>query len=332
MNIDTTSSPGDRENRKAPSHVDAGCLPPDDGHLPSTGRRSRQIHWPAILMVCPLLIGFAIFTLYPLAQSLRLSFYNTAGAGMEKPIGLGNYRFLLTDVLFWLSVANTLFYTIAFIIVQVPLSLALALLLTSRRIRGKSFLRLAFFSVHLVGSVFMAALFALMLTPGTGLIARLFSLILPADMDPLFWRTTPWLVVPIMVVASAYLTVGWGMIYLMAALQAVDPHLHEAAAMDGAGRFSRFWHVTLPGIRPVLGFLVLAGAVGAMQVFELPFILFNGPGPGFRGLSIVMYLYSQGFDAGNLGYAAAIGWVMTILFFTLSLGYIRAGGLSGEKA
>lgn len=299
--------------------------------LPS-GQGRRKFSAPAMIMVLPLLAGFGLFTLYPLLQSIRLSFYNTAGAGIEKPIGLGNYAFLMTDLVFWLAVANTILYTLAFIAVQTPLAIALSLLLTSRRILGAPALRLAFFSVHLIGTVFMAALFALMLAPETGLIARTIQSILPAGIDPMFWRTTPSLVVPIMVAASVYLSVGWAMVYITAALQSVDPHLHEAAAIDGAGIFSRFWHVTLPAIRPVLGFLVLAGAVGSMQVFELPVILFNGAGPGLRGLSIVMYLYSQGFDTGNLGYAAAIGWALTILLLSVSLGYIRAGGLTGDKA
>jgi ABC-type sugar transport system permease subunit len=89
--------------------------------------------------------------------------------------------------------------------------------------------------------------------------------------------------------------------------------------VDGAGRWGKFWHVTVPGIRPVIIFILLVGTIGAFQLFELPYVFFNGPGPGFAGLTIVMYLYQQGFEAGNIGYASAIGWVLVLIIFVVSV-------------
>ena len=119
--------------------------------------------------------------------------------------------------------------------------------------------------------------------------------------------------------AGVWLAIGFGMIYLLAALQSVDRDLYEAADVDGAGHWSAFVHVTLPGIRPVLLFLILIGTIGGFQLFELPYVLFQGAGPNYSVLTIVMYLFLTGFEGGNLGYASAIGWMLVVLIAIFSL-------------
>jgi ABC-type sugar transport system permease subunit len=128
---------------------------------------------------------------------------------------------------------------------------------------------------------------------------------------------------PAILLAALYLSVGYGMIYFLAALQSVDRELYEAAEVDGAGRVQKFWHITLPGIKPVLLFLIMVGMIGALQLFELPYVLFGGPGPNNRGLTIVMYLFGHGFEQGNLGYASAVGWALVALVATLSVIQLR---------
>jgi ABC-type sugar transport system permease subunit len=113
------------------------------------------------------------------------------------------------------------------------------------------------------------------------------------------------------------------MIYFLAALQCVDRELYEAAEVDGAGKWSQFWNVTLPGIRPVLLFLIFVGTVGAFQLFELPYVLFNGPGPGNSALTIVMYLFNTGFDVGDIGYASAIGWMLALMIAGIAILQLR---------
>jgi ABC-type sugar transport system permease subunit len=114
------------------------------------------------------------------------------------------------------------------------------------------------------------------------------------------------------------------MIYLLAALQGVDRELYEAAQVDGAGRWARFWHVTLPAIAPVLRFLILVGVIGAFQLFELPYVLFGqSAGPAGFGITIVMYLFVTGFRVGDLGYASAVGWALVIILLAVSLPQTR---------
>jgi ABC-type sugar transport system permease subunit len=276
------------------------------------------------LFVAPFVILFLAFLLYPLVRSIILSFYNSAGPRRSIFIGLNNYTFLFRDLLFWRAVFNTLLYTILFLTFQIPLSLGLALLLNNKAVRFRNFFRFAFFSSHLVGNVFVAVLFMLLLSPRQGLVNKMIGNAFPFIGTELNWRGNASLAMPAIVLASLWLSIGYGMIYFLAALQAVDQELYEAAEVDGAGRWGKFWHVTVPGIRPVLIFILLVGTIGAFQLFELPYVFFDGPGPAFAGLTIVMYLYQQGFEAGNIGYASAIGWVLVFMIFIVSMIQLKA--------
>ena len=220
---------------------------------------SLQARFAPFLFVAPFVVLFLVFTLWPVARSLILSFYETAGPREKRFIGLANYRFLFTDVQFQVAVLNTLTYTVLYLALYLPLSLGLALLLNSPRVRFRNVLRFAFFSTHLVGQVFVAVMFYLLLAPRQGLVNRAIGAALPWIGNEIHWRVEPDLAMPAMVLASLWISVGYGMIYFLAALQTVDRDLYEAASIDGAGRWARFAHVTLPGIRPVLVFLLLVG-------------------------------------------------------------------------
>ena len=256
------------------------------------------------LFLAPFLLAFAGFHLYPLGRSLWLSCCATPSPRRTTFVGLANYRYLIGDVTFWLAVANTAAYVVAFLAVQLPVSLGLAVALDDRRVAGRSALRFAFFSTSLVGSVFVAVVFARLLDPHRGPIGHL-------SREP--WLASPLLARAGVLLAWLWLSVGFGMVYLLAALQAVDPALRDAAAVDGAGAVRRFRHVTLPAVRPVLAFLVLAGCVSGFQLFELPYVLLGGVGPGLAGLTVVGYLYNVGFLQGNLGYASAVGWALVAI-------------------
>jgi ABC-type sugar transport system permease subunit len=288
--------------------------------LSAWARRQRRAPY---LFLAPLTAVLAVFFVYPLLQSLLLSFYTTAGPHSRRFVGLGNYFFLVArDRIFWLATANTIVFTLAFLLVQIPASLGLAMMLNHSAVRLKSLLRFCFFSTYLVGQVFVAIAFFALLGPRQGLMNQLLGNIMgrPVDMG---WLTRPSLVLPSVLLAALWLSIGYGMIYFLAALQAVDESLYEAAVLDGAGRWALFRHVTLPGIRPVLIFLVLVGTIGGFQLFELPYVLLQGPGPNYRGMTIVMYLYSVAFDRGDLGYSAAIGWLLVLLLGSVAMAQLK---------
>lgn len=277
------------------------------------------------LFVAPFAILFCIFLIYPLVRSFQLSFYKTVGPHETRFVGLDNYRFLATDQLMWLALAQTIAYAVAFISIQIPTALGLAVLLDSPRVRARPLFRFAFFSTHLVGSVFVAILFSQILSPRRGLLNR----ILGMQID---WLSSPNLALPAVLIAGLWLSVGYAMIYFLAALQSVDRELYEAAQVDGAGRWSQFWHVTLPSIRPVLVFMILVGSIGALQLFELPYVLFQQTaGPMFRALTVVMHLYGAGWTQGDLGYASAIGWTLVALILTLAIIQLRIARKMGES-
>jgi ABC-type sugar transport system permease subunit len=291
---------------------------------------SLQARIAPYLFVSPFVILFLVFLLYPLIRSLVLSTYKTVGPRHEVFAGLDNYRFILSDRYFWLAVINTVVYTVAFLLVQIPLSLGLALLLNQPTVWARGVYRFAFFSTHLVGYVFVAVLFAQLLSPRSGLVNLAIGKLIGRPVE-ISWLGNPDLTLVSVLIAGLWISVGFGMIYFLAALQSVDRELYEAAEVDGAKSWSKFWHVTLPGIRPVLIFMILIGTIGSLQLFELPWVLFNqAPGPDSRALTIVMYLFQMGFMVNDLGLASAVGWLLVAMIFFVSLAQLKISGVTKD--
>ena len=282
------------------------------------------------VFLAPFVLSFLIFGAYPIVRSIILSLYITSGPEAQHFVGLDNYLYLLQDPDFWTAFRNTATFAIGSVALQLPISLGLAILLNRPNIRGRNVFRFIFFSPNLMGLVFSALLFMLILAPKFGLLNaslhELFGLPLTTR-----WLSTPELVMPALIMVALWLYTGFNMVYFLAALQSVDGELYEAATIDGAGRWSQFWHVTLPGIKPVLIFVVVLSTIGSFQLFELAYLLLgNSSGPDQAGLTIVMYLYQNGFLGGDLGYAAAIGWTLAGMVLILSMIQLRLSGAGRE--
>jgi ABC-type sugar transport system permease subunit len=271
----------------------------------------------AYLLLSPFLVLFAVFTAYPIARSLLLSTQQTFGPGTAVNVGVDNYRAIFRDPLFYKALVNTTVFTAGSLFIQLPLSLGLAMLLNKPGLRWRSTFRLIFFAPSLVGLVFVAMIFSILLEKRTGLLNRVLHGAVGFPLD------FPWMqqyVMGALVIAALWMYVGFNMVYFLAALQNVSPELDEAAQIDGAGPWQRFLNVTLPAIAPVGGFVVLLSIIGSFQLFELPWIMFNGPGYDNRGLTVVMYLYQAGFEVGDLGYASAVGWVLALILIAAAIG------------
>ena len=287
---------------------------------------SWQYRHAPYLFVAPFIILFLTFGLYPIVKSLILSFYATNGPKDQVFVGLGNFRFLVADPDFHKAVVNTAVFAFWSVFLQLPMSLGLAILLSRKWLRGREFFRLAFFSPNLLGQVFVGVLFSVIFIPQYGLLNKALHAIAGVPLDTK-WLANPSLVMPALVLTSLWMYVGFNMIYFLAALQAVDQDLYDAARVDGAGGWQAFLAVTLPGIRPVAIFVLIMSTIGSFQLFELPFIMLgNGPGPNKAGLTIVMYLYQSGFVTGDLGYASAIGWTLALGVLVISLIQMKATG------
>ncbi|MBV9848784.1 MAG: sugar ABC transporter permease [Armatimonadetes bacterium] len=295
-------------------------------HPKTSPWHSLQHRIAPYLFISPFLLLFAVFGLWPILRSLVLAFYATNGPKSQVFVGWNNFRFMFGDPDFHTAVWNTLVYTFWSVFLQLPLALGLAILLNQRWLKARDFLRLAFFSPNLLGQVFVGVLFSVLFVPQYGLLNRVLHALFGIPLDTK-WLSNPALVMPAIVLTSLWLYVGFNMIYFLAALQAVDTEQYEAADVDGANPWQKFWAVTMPGIRPVAVFVLVTATIGSFQLFELPYIMLgNSAGPNNAGLTVVMYLYNNGFITGDLGYASAVGWTLAIGVLIVSLFQMRLTG------
>lgn len=297
--------------------------------MSSAVAKSRASSGNAWMLLVPFVLGFAVFVAYPLLQSVWLSVHQTFGPAYTKFVGVSNYRDVLRDPLFYKALTNTIVFTLGSVFVQLPISLALALALNQAHIRGRGVLRAIYFAPVLVGVVFVAMMFAVIFEKRTGLVNQLLHSAIGWDLD------FPWLqrfVMPALIIAALWQYVGFNMVYFLAALQNVRKELVEASTIDGASAWQRFIHVVIPQIRPVAAFVVLLSIVGSFQVFELPYVLFNGTaGPDWRGLTLVMYLYQNGFEQGDLGLASAVGWLLAALLIVMAVAQHKLSGTPTQR-
>lgn len=284
------------------------------------------------LFVAPFLLLFCVFSIYPIVKSMSLSLYATSGPQDSVFVGGRNYAFLLQDPDFWIAVRNTVTYAFFSVFLQVPISLGLALLVSQRWLAARNFWRLAFFSPNLLGQVFVGVLFSVLLMPKYGLVNQGLGLVKPAWLETK-WLQEPSMVMPALVFVSIWMYAGFNMIYFLAALQSVDKDLYEAAMVDGANPWQQFWAVTMPAIKPVAVFVLVTATLGSFNLFELPYLLLgNSAGPKNAGLTIVMYLYNNGFSTGDLGYASAVGWTLAIGLLIISLIQVRVTGVANRDS
>ncbi|MEO7719802.1 MAG: sugar ABC transporter permease [Capsulimonas sp.] len=302
-------------------------------HRPKASWFSAQYKLAPYVFVSPFILLFAIFGVYPIVKSILLAFYATNGPKNQVFVGLSNFHYMFHDPDFWTAVTNTGTFALWSVFLQLPLSLGLALLLNQKWLRGQNFLRLAFFSPNLLGQVFVGVLFSQLFMVHYGLVNRILNALAPGvfSLDTK-WLSDPTYVMPAIVLTSLWLYCGFNMIYFLAGLQAVDRELYEAALVDGAGPWRQFLHITLPGIKPIAVFVLVTSTIGSFQLFELPYLLLGGAGPKNSGLTVVMYLYQNGFQTGDLGYASAVGWTLAIGVLFISLIQMRiTGAWKGTK-
>ena len=296
-------------------------------------KRNRYNYWyqqqkiAPYLFIAPFYILFAIFMGYPLISSLIMSFYEMRGFQSRIFVGFGNFTDLFQDPIFWKSLWNTVYFALGTLILQLPIALLLAILLNSKLVKGKNFLRLAFFTPVLVAGVFVAIIFNLIFDQRAGLINNEFVLF----GKEIGWLSNESYVMPAVILTGVWQWAGFNMIYFLAGLQGIRQELYEAAAVDGANWWQSFVHITLPSLRPVIAFVFVVSMIGSFQLFDLPYILTNGGEPSDAGTTIVMYLYKNGFQFMRLGYAATIGWVLFIIIAIISIVQLKLLGIFREE-
>jgi ABC-type sugar transport system permease subunit len=295
--------------------------------------RSPTPRWAPYLFLAPYALVTLVFFAYPFAHAIRLAFYQTAGPHARVWVGMGNFRYILSDPDFRTAVFNTAVFAVVGTAVMIPSSLGLALVLNSGHGRLRSWFRLFFFAPSVVGQIFVGIIFAVILAPDYGLLNRFLQALVGWGLETR-WLENSATVMPAIIITNLWLYAGFNMIYFLAALQNVDPNLVEAARMDGAGTWTVFRHVTLPAIRPVAVFVLLISTIGSFQLFELPYALMRSTtspyGPNNSALFIVGYLYDAAYSIGDLGLASAVGWVLALIMLTVCLIQLKLTGASND--
>jgi len=276
--------------------------------------RPRREQWIGVLFAMPWILGFLVFLAYPLVSSFYYSF--TSFSVLRKPIwiGLENYREMLGDEVFRLSLKNTLAFTAGSVPLATVAAILLALLLNTR-VRGMALYRTIFYVPSLVPMVALGVLWLWVFNSQYGLLNEtLRRLGLP---DPA-WLSDPAWAKWTLVIISIWGT-GNAMVIYLAGLQDVPQSLYEAAEVDGARWWGKTRHVTLPMISPVILFNVVMGIIGTLQTFALPYVMFPGGQPARSTYFFSMYLYDNAFLYQRMGYASAMGWVMFLITLALTL-------------
>ena len=280
----------------------------------------------------PALAIIGVFFLAPVAAALALSFtdfdlYALADLGNLRFVGLDNYLALLQAPLFWRALGNTLYFVVVGVPLSIGLSLGAAMLLNSPLARAQAFFRTALFAPVVTTLVAVAVIWRYLFHTRYGLINEALAGI---GIDSIDWLGDPHWSMPTIILLAVWKNFGYNMVILLAALQAIPRELYESARIDGATRWQQFPHVTLPSLGPTLSMVSILTMAGYFQLFAEPYVMTEG-GPLKSTLSLLYFMYEQGFKWWNLGVASAVAFLLFGLVFAASaalLRFARARGMA----
>ena len=286
-------------------------------------RRNREARW-ALLFLAPWLIGFVFFTAGPMIASLVLSFTHYDLINAPTAAGVDNYRTMLHDQKVATSLWNTVVYTLLHVPLQIVLALALAMML-HRVGRAAGFFRTVLYLPVMTPPVALAALFLLLLNGSSGAVNELLGWFGISGPN---WTTDPTWIKPGIVVMQAW-TVGSTVVIYLAALAGVPSDLYEAARIDGASPWRQFRSITLPLISGTVYFTVLVNTIGSLQMFTEAYAMYFGAGSqnsseGDAALFYVIYLFQQAFQSLRMGYASALAWLLFLVILVITALQVRA--------
>jgi multiple sugar transport system permease protein len=282
----------------------------------ASGFRERET-WAAFAFISPWLFGFFVFTAGPMVASLILSFTDYSIIEKTHWVGLDNYHQLMDDPNVAAAIRTTLIYTVMAVPAHVITSLVLALLL-ARVGRAAGVFRTAFYLPVMTPAVAVGVMYLLIFNGSFGLFNDFLGFFhIPGP----FWTTDPNWVKPGLVLMIHVWAVGASVVILLAALMGVPKHLYEAAEMDGASPWRRFWDVTVPMISPALFFIVIITTIASLQTFDQVYTAFfdqSTPYGTNASLFYVIYLFQQAFTFFHMGYASALAWVLFVVIMIVT--------------
>jgi len=265
----------------------------------------------AYLFLTPNIIGFLIFTAFPVVAAFAIAFYDWDLLLGARYIGLENFRELLfEDAVFRSAFLNTAYFTVATVALSTGLGLAVALLV-NQALKGMVLFRSIFLLPYVTLTVALSLVWKWLYLPDIGLVNRALAFF---GLDGPNWLTNSTWAMPALIFMSVWKTFGYNMVLFVAGLQNIPAHLYEAAKIDGASPWRQFRDITLPMLSPTTFFVVVISIIGSFQVFDQALVMTAG-GPGTATTTLVLYIYEQGFQSFHMGYASAIALLLFVVIF-----------------
>jgi multiple sugar transport system permease protein len=276
----------------------------------------------ALLFLTPALALITLFFILPVAAGFLLSLtdfdlYSIGNPANTRIVGANNYTGLMHNPLFWRALTNTLYFSLVGGPLTIAVALGAALLLNAKLARFKAFFRTVYFAPVVTTIVGVAIVWKYVYHPRIGLLNRLLDAVGIAGPD---WLGDPRWAMPALILLAIWRGFGYAMVIFLAGLQNVPEELYEAARIDGAGPWTQFWHVTVPQLGPTFVFVGIITAIGFLQVFAEPYVMTPDGGPLNATLTIVMLMYREGFRWWNMGYAAAVAFILFALVLAATIG------------
>jgi multiple sugar transport system permease protein len=284
-------------------------------------RSSGIVGWA---LAAPAVVVIAVFFALPVGIGLALSLtdfdlYALADLSTLRFVGLDNYLRLLHTPLFWQALGNTLYFVAVGVPVSIALSLGAALLLNARAAKWQALFRTALFAPVVTTVVAVAVIWRYLLHTRYGLINQALA---GLGIDPVDWLGDPRWSMPAIILFAVWKNFGYNMVILLAALQAVPRELYESARVDGAGTLRQFTDLTFPMLTPTLVMVGILTLAGYFQLFAEPYVMTQG-GPLRSTVSVLYFMYEEGFRWWNLGTASAVAFLLFVIIFTVSAGLWR---------
>jgi multiple sugar transport system permease protein len=276
--------------------------------------------WWAALFLGPAILGLAVLSAGPIVAALGISLTDWDLLTQPDFVGLDNFTALLSDDRFLIALRNTVFFTVTSVPIGLVLGLGLAIAL-DQRIRGIAIIRTAYFLPVVTSTTAIALVWLWIYSPQGGLLNDFLATFgIPAQK----WISDPFWSMPSIVVVSVWQGLGVTVIIFLAGLQAIPQEYHDAAAVDGAGAWARFRHVTIPLLTPSIFFTGILAFIGAFQVFDQVYVLAHPGEPTKATITLVYFIYEAGFKHFKMGYAAAASWILFLIVAVLTILYFRS--------
>jgi multiple sugar transport system permease protein len=271
----------------------------------------------AYSFILPNFLGFAVFTLGPIVFAVYLAFTTWNGSGAITFVGLENFKNLLHDKIFFVSLKNTIIYCLAVVPLTVITSLFLAILLNQKIVARNVFRAINFFP-YVASLVAVAVVWNMLFNPAKGPVNQLLSILgVPDNNLPRWAADKDWAMFTV-VLFSVWKNTGYYMIVYLAGLQGISQQLYEAAMLDGAGRWHQFWYITVPQLWPTTFFVIIILTMQCFKVYDPIYMITQG-GPGTATLVLVYHIYNTAFISWDLGYASSIAMVLFLLVLIVTL-------------